>query len=68
MINSLTTEVTFVSKSKNGNLEGYPKSDVTSIVFDGADATVTVYVEQFRSFLRAVGFNEACINNAIGEE
>jgi hypothetical protein len=68
MINLLTTEVSFVSKSNNGNLEGYPKSDVASIVFDGSDATITVYVEQFRSFLRAVGFHETCINDAIGEE
>ena len=68
MINSLTTEVSFVSKSYNGNLEGFPKSDVKSIVFDGEDATVFVYVEQFRSFLRACGFHENSINDAMGEE
>ena len=67
MINPCTTEISFISES-NGSVEGYPKSDVKSIVFDGEDATVFVYVEQFRMFLRACGFGEISINDAMGEE
>jgi hypothetical protein len=67
MINPCTTEISFIAES-NGSVEGYPKSDVKSIVFDGEDATVFVYVEQFRRFLRACGFHEKSINDAMGEE
>ena len=67
MINPCTTEISFISES-NGSVKGYPKSDVKSIVFDGEDATVFVYVEQFRMFLRACGFGEKSINDAMGEE
>jgi hypothetical protein len=68
MINQFSTEISFTSKNSNGSLPGFPKSDVKSIVFDGEDATVFVYVEQFRSFLRACGFHENSINDAMGEE
>jgi len=68
MINPFTTEISFTSKNNNATLKGFPKSDVKSIVFDGEDATVFVYVEQFRSFLRACGFHENSINDAMGEE
>jgi hypothetical protein len=68
MINPFTTEVSFISESSNGNLEGYPKSDVKSIVFDAADASIDVYVEQFRYFLGACGFCEKSIVEVLGEQ
>jgi DNA relaxase NicK len=37
-------------------------------VFDAADASIDVYVEQFRYFLGACGFCEKSIVEALGEQ
>ena len=68
MTNPFSSEVSFIVKNSNGTLTNFPKTDVKSIVFDGTDATIYVYVEQFRYFLRACGFCEKNIIDAMGEE
>ena len=68
MTNPFHSKVSFVSENSNGTLTNFPKTDVKSIVFDGTDATIFVYVDQFRCFLRACGFGEQSIIEALGEE
>jgi hypothetical protein len=68
MTNPFSSEISFIAENSNGTLTNFPKTDVKSIVFDGTDATIFVYVDQFRCFLRACGFSEANIVDAMGEE
>ena len=68
MTNPFHSKVSFVSENSNGTLTNFPKTDVKSIVFDGTDATIYVYVDQFRYFLAACGFSEQLILEALGEE
>jgi hypothetical protein len=66
-MSELKTTVTFSSQSDSCQLENYPASNTLSITFDGNDCTVYAYVEQFRCFLRACGFSEKNITDALGE-
>jgi hypothetical protein len=68
MTNPFHSKVSFVSENSNGTLTNFPKTDVKSIVFDGTDATIYVYVDQFRYFLAAEGFSEQSILEVLGEE
>ena len=68
MTNPFSSEVSFIAENSNGTLTNFPKTDVKSIVFDATDATIFVYVDQFRYFLRACGFCEENIVDAMGEE
>jgi len=63
----LKTVVTFTAKTDYGDLNDYPRSGCHTTTFDASDCTVYVYVEQFRNFLRAEGFAEMTIKDALGE-
>jgi hypothetical protein len=63
----LKTTVTFTATSDYGELENYPASGTQTITFDATDCTIHAYVEQFRNFLRAEGFAEKTITDALGE-
>ena len=67
MTNPFHSEVSFISQNSNGTLTNFPKTDVKSVTFDGTDASIRVYVEQFRYFLAACGFCEANIDEVLGE-
>lgn len=66
-MSELKTTVTFSSQCESIQLENYPVSNTISITFDGNDCTIYAYVEQFRCFLRACGFCEKNITDALGE-
>ena len=68
MTNPFHSEVSFVSKNSNGTLTNFPNTDVKSVTFDGTDASIYIYVDQFRYFLAACGFSEANITEVLGEE
>lgn len=68
MTNPFNSKVSFVSENSNGSLTNFPRTDVKSVVFDGTEATIYVYVDQFRYFLAACGFSEQNILEALGEE
>ena len=61
------TQVTFITESNNDGLKDYPLTSKNEITFDATDATIYAYVEQFRCFLRAAGFAEKSIEDALGE-
>ena len=63
----LKTTVTFTAHSDYGDLEDYPVSGTQTITFDASDCTIHAYVEQFRCFMRAEGFAEKTITEALGE-
>lgn len=63
----LKTIVTFTAKSDYGDLEDYPRSGSHTTTFDATDCTIHAYVEQFRCFLKAEGFAEKTITEALGE-
>lgn len=63
----LKTIVTFTATSDYGDLTDYPKSGTQTITFDATDCTILAYVEQFRCFLKAEGFCEKTIKEALGE-
>ena len=63
----LKTTVTFTAHSDYGDLENYPASGTQTITFDATDCTIQAYVEQFRCFLKAEGFAEKTIKEALGE-
>ena len=66
-MSELKTTVTFSSQSESYKLTNYPASNTLSITFDGNDCTIYAYLEQFRCFLRACGFSETNIRDALGE-
>jgi hypothetical protein len=63
----LKTTITFTSESDYGDLQDYPATGSHTVTFDGTDCTIYAYVEQFRNFMRAEGFSEGNIIEAIGE-
>ena len=63
----LKTTVTFTAHSDYGELKDYPASGTQTITFDATDCTIYAYVEQFRCFMRAEGFAEKIITEALGE-
>lgn len=66
-MSELKTTVNFTSQCESAQLDNYPASSNISITFDGNDCTIYAYVEQFRCFLRACGFGEKTIKDALGE-
>ena len=61
------TQVTFITESNNDGLKEYPNTSKYTHTFDATDLTIYGYVEQFRCFLRAAGFAEKGIEDALGE-
>ena len=61
------TQVTIIIDANNGKLENYPATSRYKFSFDATDMTIYGYVEQFRAVLRAAGFSEKCITDALGE-
>jgi hypothetical protein len=59
--------MTIIAEHKNGGLENYPCSNTNIFEFDTKDLNIYGYVEQFRSVLRAEGFSETLIKEALGE-
>lgn len=59
--------MTIIAEHKNGGLENYPHSNTYTFEFDCTDLTIFGYVEQFRTVLRAEGFSEKLIKEALGE-
>jgi hypothetical protein len=66
-MSELKTTVTFKSHSDFGELKDYPASGSHTITFDATNCTIYGYLEQFRCFLRAAGFCEKNIKDALGE-
>lgn len=62
------TKVKVIVDCKNGDLKDYPASNKYTFEFDATDLTLYGYVEQFRTILRASGFSEKSITEALGEE
>jgi hypothetical protein len=67
MTKEFSQKMTIIAQHKNGGLENYPYSNTYTFEFDSTDLTVDGYVEQFRTVLRAVGFAEKTITEALGE-
>lgn len=67
MKNEFSTKVKITLDCKNGGLENYPDTSTYTFEFDGTDMTIFGYVEQFRAVLRAAGFAEKTIKDALGE-
>ena len=55
MTDALKTTVTFMTETVGSNDEHYP-DNLTTLSFDGTDATVTTMCAQFAQFLRAAGY------------
>jgi len=58
---------TLIYEAYHPSLDSYPKSCKYTLEFDGTDMTVYGYVEQFRAYLRMMGFAEKSIKEALGE-
>jgi hypothetical protein len=67
MRNEFSTWVTVTLDCKNGDLPDYPSVNKYTFEFDATDMTIQGYVEQFRTILRASGFAEQSITEALGE-
>jgi hypothetical protein len=59
--------VTISLDCSNGDMEDYPKSNKLTLEFDATDANIWAYIDQFRVALRAAGFCEKSIVEALGE-
>ena len=51
----------------NGDMVDFPKSNKLTLEFDATDANIWAYIDQFRVALRAAGFCEKSIVEALGE-
>ena len=60
-------KVTIILEANNDGLENYPSSSNYEFNFDATDLTIYGYVEQFRIVLRAAGFSDKLISDALGE-
>jgi hypothetical protein len=67
MTNEVSTWITVTLDCKNGDLPHYPSVNKYTFKFDATDMTIQGYVEQFRIILRASGFAEKTIREALGE-
>jgi hypothetical protein len=67
MSKEFSQKMTIIAEHKNGGLENYPYSNTYTFEFDSTDLTIYGYVEQFRTVLRAEGFSEKLITEALGE-
>ena len=67
MNDEYSTQVKVTIDSKYGNLKDYPRTSLYSFEFDATDLNINGYVEQFRTALRAAGFGEKSIADALGE-
>lgn len=63
----MKTTVNFTSHTDYSGLTNYPESGTQTISFNATDCNIYTYVEQFRCFLRACGFSEKNITDALGE-
>ena len=55
MTDTVKTTVTFTTETVGSVDEHYP-DNITTLSFDGTDATVTTMCAQFAQFLRAAGY------------
>ena len=55
MTDTVKTTVTFTTETGGSTDENYP-DNITTLSFDGNDATVTTMCAQFAQFLRAAGY------------
>ena len=55
MTDTVKTTVTFTTETVGSSDEQYP-DNITTLSFDGTDATVTTMCAQFAQFLRAAGY------------
>jgi hypothetical protein len=62
------TKVKIIVDCRNGDLEDYPASNKYTFEFDATDLDIYGYVDQFRKVLRASGFSDKSIDNALGKE
>lgn len=67
MTKEFSAKATVILDCKNGSLENYPTTNKYTFEFDATDMTIYGYVEQFRTVLRAAGFSEKSITDALGE-
>ena len=67
MTKEFSQKMTIIAQHKNGELKDYPYSNTYTFEFDSTDLTIHGFVEQFRTVLRAVGFAEKTIKEALGE-
>jgi|688.fasta_scaffold22288_12 hypothetical protein len=67
MTNEISTWITVTLDCKNGDLPHYPSVNKYTFKFDATDMTIQGHVEQFRIILRASGFAEKTIREALGE-
>ncbi len=67
MKNEFSSNVKIIIDCKNGDLKDYPYTNTYTFEFDATDMTIHGYVEQFRTVLRAAGFAEKSIKDALGE-
>jgi len=65
--NPYYSKVTISLDFSNGDMEDYPKSNKLTLEFDATDANIWAYIDQFRVALRAAGFCEKSITEALGE-
>lgn len=68
MKDTFHTQITLIADCNNGTLEEYPKTSKYTMTFDATDATIAMYVQQFRLFLKLCGFADKTIEDFLGEE
>jgi hypothetical protein len=65
--NPYYSKVTITIDSSNGDMPDYPATNKVMLEFDATDANIWAYIDQFRVALRAAGFCEKSITEALGE-
>jgi hypothetical protein len=65
--NPYYSKVTISLDCSNGDMPDYPATNKVMLEFDATDANIWAYIDQFRVALRAAGFCEKSIIEALGE-
>jgi hypothetical protein len=65
--NPYYSKVTITIDASNGDMPDYPATNKIALEFDATDANIWAYIDQFRVALRAAGFCEKSIVEALGE-
>lgn len=63
-----SNKCTIIFEANNPDLEDWPSTEKISFEFDATDATIRLWVSQFRKVLSAVGFAEKSIDEYLGDE
>jgi hypothetical protein len=61
------TKCTIIFEANNGDLKDYPAVEKVTFEFDATDASIDLWVLQFKRVLAVAGYADKTINDYLGD-